>query len=925
MFVRSRLVLLLVVLLLGMAVVSSPNAVLAVNPLPQGLDYPFPNPEDWQIINGYNDGSYHGSVKGNYDYFYAYYAFDLARKSGHGQTEGSVITLPTDAYYFKPQSNTPAKPGQLCVDFSIGTFAEPDPNSNPPFAGRDIYLEVCHVNFFPPFLVDLNTGNVTYQFVAKGTPIGTVANAGDCANCTPPHVHIAVYMAVPGAPWTSCGGSPAGWCRIPYPFEAFANYSFALGGHSYPPLETQLFQRPDQYDTTPLDTSGGGSTEGNQGQTGNSRVDFYENTYNAGTQYGYDVSTNGWVNLPDYLNDKTSSIDIDPGFSVLVAKDQNGGGTHKCLVTSYSDLSGAYYDDASPMTDTISSVNVFQDSTCGGAYLGTVPGDTVSFWVDPAYYNTVWGVHDPYTGNLPNYLQNSMTSIGVTPGWSAVLYDSANLDGGFTCYTSSSPNLVGTITNTGSQVNDSIESVEVFHDSNCGGRLHAPTATFDANVSNLSIKEVTNHLVWSGATPGWQHFDFGDGATFDVQGSSGDVSPTHQYANFGTYEVSVLVTGTDGQGYLYTDTVDVVQPVPTYSLTIDSADTASGLVNFTLDWNNALADWQHIDFGDGQSFDVNGASGHQSASHVYNPSQNPYTLSFTVKGTDNQNYVTSQQVSMPFPTISLTLNSVDAVTGLVNYTAAWANAPTDSWQRVSFGQEDYYVDYQGANGSVTDTHTYPPGTYTMTFAVNCRDGQVYTTTQQIVVAGSPTATPTPPSYSLTIDSVDQSSGLTTFTLVWSNALNDWQHIDFGDGQSFDVQGGSGNQQATHIYNPGTYTLTFTVKGLDGQNYPTSQQVSVSGPPTATPTPVPTPPTLSLTIVSFDNATGVVTFEAVWSNALNDWQHMDFGHDGAYVDYQGGSGDHTDSNIIPVGTYTFTLTVKGLDGQNYTVSQQVTRS
>lgn len=600
----------------------------------------------------------------------------------------------------------------------------------------------------------------------------------------------------------------------------------------------------------PQPSAGGSAGE----QTGNSHVDLRANANYAGTQYGWDNPSGGWFNLsPDvnYLDNQASSIEIDSGWSIMVAEGQNGTGLKKCFVTSYPELSGAYYDTGSPITDTISSVWVYHDSNCGSQYRGMEPGDTVTVWVDPNYSNTHYGWHDPFNGNVESYVSNGITSIGITPGWSAVVYENSSLGGGFACFNVSMLDITNEVTNTGTPVNDNIESIEIFHDSNCGGRMHSPTVTFDASVTDMSIKQITAPLTWSGAAPGWQHYDFGDGQTYDVQGGSGNVSPTHQYANFGTYNVVATVYGTDGIGYPYTKTVNVIPPPPTYSVTINSAHTGSGLVDFTVNWSGALADWHHIDFGDGQGFDVQGASGSQNATHIYNPGT--YTLSFAVKGLDSQVFTDSESINMPIPTLSLTINSVDQVSGLVNYTAAWANAPIDSWQRISFGQEDYYVDYQGTSDTKVDSHTYPPGTYTMTFAVNGRTGQVYTTTQQIVVTGPPTATPVPPTATPT---------------------------------------------------PLPPTATFTPV-----------------PPTATAT----PPTFSLTIISVDQTTGLVTYRVVWSNALNDWQHMDFGHDGAYVDYQGASGDITDTHIVNPGTYTFTFTVKGLDSQNYQTTQSITKN
>jgi hypothetical protein len=757
---------------------------------------------------------------------------------------------------------------------------------------------------------------------------------------------------------------------------------------------------------------------------GNSRVDLYENTNYQPAQYGWDILTAGWVNVPNYMDNAVSSITLDGGWSIRVAKDQNGGGATKCLVTSYSDLSGAYYDNGDPMTDTISSVWVFQDSTCGGAYLGTEPGDTVTVWVNPSYNGTHYGWHDPFNGNTENYVANAITAIGVTPGWSAVVYESQNLGGGFTCFTASDPDLTDNYMNTGVPVNDTVESIEIFHDTNCGGRIHAPTAMLTSTVTNVAAKEATNHLVWSGASPGWQHFDFGDGTSYDVQGASGDVSPTHQYANYGTYDITVTVYGTDGVGYFYSQTLEVEVPEPVLSLSFTRSTYNFNHIEVQAEWSNAAEDWQVVDFGDGGSvgyfgssgtsvghahgnshdyavgtytltFNVKGLDGQtytvtqtvdiqvppapsvslvatvtdpihglvetnaiwrgaseawhtltwgdgtesgyfgQSGTNVGNPNgythyyqPGTYTLTFTVRGLDGQNYTATQQVTISPPTYSLSATVVEPATGLVETNAIWSNAE-NGWQILNWGDgtETGYLGSAGTNVGHAHgyTHYYSPGTYTITFTVLGGNGQTYVTTQSVTIS-PPTATPVPPtatpipqpSYSLTINSVDQNSGLVVFTLNWSNALADWHHIDFGNGQAFDVNGSSGSQQASHTYNPGNYTMTFTVKGMDGQQYPTSQQISVSGPPTATPVPQ---PSVSLDIVSIDNQTGTVQFRAQWSNAQNDWQRVDFGHDGQYVDYQGGSGDTTDLHVYNPGSYTMTFTVKGLDGNNYTSTEQ----
>lgn len=577
-------------------------------------------------------------------------------------------------------------------------------------------------------------------------------------------------------------------------------------------------------------------------QYGDSHVDIREDTNFASGQYGWDNPTNGWVNVPEYMNDRTSSIAIDSGYSIKVAKDQNGGGATKCLVTSYSDLSGAYYDQGDPMTDTISSVWVYSDSTCGGTYIGTVPGDTVTVWVDPNYWGTHYGWHDPFAGNVAGYVSNGITAIAVTPGWSAVVYEGGNLSGGFACFTGSDPDLTNNFLNNQQPVNDTVESIEVFHDSVCGGRMHAPTVSLVSTVTNVSIKEVTNHLVWSGAVSTWQHFDFGDGATYDVSGASGDVSPTHQYANYGTYTVTVTVYGTDGIGYPYTQQVTIPAPQPpTVSLSVmHGSGSDFNYVEVDADWSGAAEDWQIVTFGDGSEVGYFGSSGtsvgHPNGNVHWYACCGDYTIAFNVRGADGQLYTDTEVVSVQLPSSpSVTLSAVvtNPTTGLVETNVTWSGA-SENWQVLNWGDgtETGYFGGSGTNVGHPNghTHIYLPGSYTLTFTVLDFFGQPHTLTQNVTINA-----PTAPTLSVAFT---QGTG-ETFNYVevqatWSGAAEDWQVVDFGDGSSVGYFGGNGTSVGhphgnSHWYAVGNYTITFTVKGLDGQSYTATVPVSITAP------------------------------------------------------------------------------------------------
>lgn len=87
----------------------------------------------------------------------------------------------------------------------------------------------------------------------------------------------------------------------------------------------------------------------------------------------------------------------------------------------------------------------------------------------------------------------------------------------------------------------------------------------------------------------------------------------------------------------------------------------------------------------------------------------------------------------------------------------------------------------------------------------------------------------PPSVSISYTVTDTSHNLVEVGLSWSNAASDWQILDWGDSANVGNFGSSGTEMETHIYSsPGSYTLTFTVKGINGNTYPTTQTVNIPG-------------------------------------------------------------------------------------------------
>lgn len=195
---------------------------------------------------------------------------------------------------------------------------------------------------------------------------------------------------------------------------------------------------------------------------------YVDVNYFCGTQYGWS-STGGWVNTPNYMDNQASSIKLDSGYSLIVAQDPDGAGGKKCFITSEPNLANGYYDNGVNVNDSISSVWIYNDSTCGGNFAGTRPGDMVTIWVDPNFTNTNYGWHDPLVLDTPDYLSNNASSIGITQGWSILVYENVGQQGGVACFNSSDPDLSDNYFNNGHTINDNIESIQTFHDSICGG------------------------------------------------------------------------------------------------------------------------------------------------------------------------------------------------------------------------------------------------------------------------------------------------------------------------------------------------------------------------------------------------------------------------------------------------------------------------
>lgn len=341
----------------------------------------------------------------------------------------------------------------------------------------------------------------------------------------------------------------------------------------------------------------------------------------------------------------------------------------------------------------------------------------------------------------------------------------------------------------------------------------------------------------TGAPSSWL-WDFGDG------GTSASQNPTHEYADAGTYTVSLTARNAGGQDTTTNTSYVTVSPpaLPVADFT-GAPTTGTGPLSVAFqDKSSGNPNSWRWNFGDTAS------STERNPIHGYN-SAGKYSVSLTVSNPAGQNTVTKTDfvtVVEPPPVADFVASPTSGEEPLsVAFSDLSIGGPT-SWAW-SFGD--------GATStSQNPTHEYADaGSYTVSLtASNATGVDTETKISYIVVSEPPppapvadfSASPATGEAPLTVSFSDLSTGHPS---TWS-----W---DFGDGAT------SLTQNPTHQYGaPGAYTASLTVANAGGQDTQTkADYIVVSDVPlaadfTASATTGTPPLTVSFTDLSAGNPT-----------------------------------------------------------------------
>jgi len=371
------------------------------------------------------------------------------------------------------------------------------------------------------------------------------------------------------------------------------------------------------------------------------------------------------------------------------------------------------------------------------------------------------------------------------------------------------------------------------------------------NPNDLQIVNFIDESYDSDGTITHWNWSFGDGNYSELQ------NPTHQYADNGTYNVTLTVTDDDGSTNITTKPIIVlnVEPVAnfTYSPYTPTIHDTIQFINTSYDEDGYIVNWTW-QFGDGNT------------SYQYNPAHNyqvygMYTINLTVIDNDGAVNSISKQIT------------VTTTPPITNFTYIPASPTIDNL--IQFNDTSYDPDgtithwnWSFGDGNYSElqnpTHQYADnGVYHVTLSVTDNSFATNSTTKQIIVINIPPIAdfeyePLTPYTQDIIQFVDGSTDADGYIVNWT-----W---NFGDGNV------SYEQNPQHKYlNYGVYNVQLTViDDSDSANTSYAFITVFNTPPLANFTWMPTNPKVNNPVIfnasnSIDIDGSILLYEWDWNN------------------------------------------------------------
>ena len=425
----------------------------------------------------------------------------------------------------------------------------------------------------------------------------------------------------------------------------------------------------------------------------------------------------------------------------------------------------------------------------------------------------------------------------------------------------------------------------------------APVAGFTSSSVYLDAT-FTNTSTDPDGTIAASEWNFGDSTPLSTT-----ASPTHSYAQAGTYTVSLKVTDNKGETNVVTHPVTVTAPAANVPPTAGISVTSQNLLTVNVsgsgsaDGDGTIVDYAW-DFGD------SGTASGVTASHTYTAA-GTYTVTLTVKDDDGASTSTTQSVTVSGPVNQAPVASFVVTPAQLSVTVDGSGSTDPDGTVASWSWE--FGDGGTAVGAKPAAHAYASaGTYTITLTVTDNGGAQKSTSQPITVSAPPANNPPSAGFQQLVDGL--TANLESTSTDPGGQIVSWAWT-FGD-NSTDT-----GAAVTHTYAAGgTYEVTLTVTDNGGATATSTQNVTVVAPVTPNVAPVASFTSSAANLVLSVNGSGSTDSDGTIS--AYSWE---FG-DGSTEQVTTATATHT---YLAAGTYPVTLTVTDDDGATNAKTTNVT--
>ena len=339
----------------------------------------------------------------------------------------------------------------------------------------------------------------------------------------------------------------------------------------------------------------------------------------------------------------------------------------------------------------------------------------------------------------------------------------------------------------------------------------------EAAINSWNLVHFINTSTVSAGTIASSHWSFGDGST------SGDFSPSHLYANAGTYNVCLKITGSGGCVDSVCSSVIVSSPTtPPCTLHADYISQPSLGATLSMYFTNTSTPVtdvhsSHWSFGDGSSANT------PNAYHTYSTA-GTYTVCLKVK----RDSLCSDSICKNIVVVGLTPPPCNLHAGFIHQLAVGSSNLiyfTNTSTPILDIHESHWTFGDGTSANTTNAfHTYiNAGTYTVCLKVR-RDSACYDSTCQTVVVTLPNSCNLHAKFSYHRDSIQTNKVYFTNLSTPVSDITSTKWI-FGDGTfSYDFN-------AIHTYAlSGLYHVCLIVRRDSSCQRDTCMNIQIQVPP-----------------------------------------------------------------------------------------------